>query len=123
MKPTIPERIAIMKSELGITTDAEFGRLCGMNKTVVGQLKTGVVKTFAARYAYKLEENTEFCAKWIQLGEGPMREDKAISQAKKIMESMGEHQRKVAVKIITPLAEPDGNDGDGEAHHQKRRIQ
>ena len=123
MKTTIPERIAIIKNELGITADTEFGRLCGMSKAVVGQLKTGTVKTIAARYAYKLEENTGFCAKWIQIGEGSMKLDKEIKQAIKIMESMGENRRKDVVKIITPLAEPDGNNGDGEAHPQKRSTQ
>jgi hypothetical protein len=122
MKTTIPERIAIIKSALGISTDTEFGRLCGMAKAVVGQLKTGTVKTIAARYAYKLEENTGFCAKWIQLGEGPMKLDLDIKQAIKIMESMSESRRKDAVKIIAPLAEPDSNNGGSETDTQKRQT-
>lgn len=122
MKTTIPERIAIIKNELGISTDTEFGRLCGMAKAVVGQLKTGTVKTIAARYAYKLEENTGFCAKWIQLGEGPMKLDLDIKQAIKIMESMSESRRKDAVKIIAPLAEPDSNNGGSETDTKKRQT-
>ena len=122
MKTTIPERIAIIKSALGISTDTEFGRLCGMAKAVVGQLKTGTVKTIAARYAYKLEENTGFCAKWIQLGEGPMKLDLDIKQAIKIMESMSESRRKDAVKIIAPLAEPDSNNSGSGTDTQKRQT-
>jgi hypothetical protein len=108
IKTTIPERIAIIKKELGIATDIEFGKLCGASKAVVGQLKNGTVKSLAARYAYKLEENTGFCAKWLQLGEGPMMLDPAISKAIKIMEAMSSHRRNDAVKIITPLVESDG---------------
>lgn len=119
MQTTIPERIQIIKKEKGIATDAEFGRLCGMSKAVVGHLKNGIVKTISARYAYKLEENTGFCAKWIQIGEGPMMLDPSIKQAVKIMEAMTENRRKDAVKIITPLAEPDSNNEVGEAHPNK----
>lgn len=119
MKTTIPERIAIVKEELGIIEDTEFGKLCGMSKSVVGQLKSGLMKSFAARYAYKLEENTGFCAKWMQLGEGPLKLDPSIRQAVKIMEAMSENRRKDAVKIITPLAEPDR---DSESAPQSRQA-
>lgn len=118
-RTTIPERIAIIKNELGITTDIEFARLCGMSKAVVNQLKSGMVKTFSARYAYQLEENTGFCAKWIQLGEGMMRPDKDITHAIKIMESMSAARRKDAVKIIAPLAE---SDSDSESTTKQNRA-
>lgn len=115
-KPTIPERIEIVKTELKIAEDVAFGKLCGMTKSVVNQLKSGKMKSFAARYAYKLEENTGFCAKWMQLGEGPERIDMDIKQAVKIMETMKPARRKDVVKIITPLAEPEGNGGDEPKH-------
>lgn len=118
-KTTIPERIEIVKQALGIKEDAEFGRLCGMSKSVVNQLKVGKMKSFAARYAYKLEENTGFCAKWLQLGEGMERFDPDIKQAVKIMEVMNPARRKDAVKIIAPLAEPEGNGGDAPKHAAK----
>ena len=122
METTIPERIAIVKQEFGIVEDTEFGKLCGMSKSVVNQLKTGLMKSFAPRYAYKLEENTGFSARWMMLGDEPMRLDPSISQAVKIMETMSESRRKDAVKIITPLAEPDG-DSDTPTHQKKRAIQ
>lgn len=109
---TIPERIEIVKIALCIQEDIEFGKLCGMSKSVVNQLKSGKMKSFAARYAYKLEENTGFCAKWLQIGEGPQRSDPDIRQAVKIMEEMDLPRRKMAVKVIAPLAEPDGDNGD-----------
>lgn len=71
--PTIPERIDAIKDALCLTSDVEFARLAGMFKSVLNQLYIGKIKSFSARYAYKLEENTGFCAKWIQLGEGPDR--------------------------------------------------
>jgi hypothetical protein len=104
-RPTIPERIEIVKKELNITEDVQFGKLCGMTKSVVNQLKTGKMKSFAARYAYKLEENSGFCAKWLQLGEGPQKLDPDIKQAMKIMESMRPPRRKDAVKVVSSLTE------------------
>lgn len=102
-KPTIPERIELVKKELDLTEDTEFGKLCGMSKSVVNQLKTGKMKSFAARYAYRLEENSCILAKWLQLGEGPMKFDPDISQTIKLMEKMNPENRRVAIKIITPL--------------------
>lgn len=107
---SIPERIEYIKSEIGIEEDAEFGRLCGMSKSVVNQLKAGKMKSFAARYAYKLEESTGFCAKWIQLGEGIERQDFYINQAVKIMQEMPLTRRKDVLNIINSLIEA-GNNG------------
>lgn len=118
MKTTIPERIALVKQELGIVEDTEFGKLCGMSKSVANQIQSGLIKSFAPRYAYKLEENTGFSARWMMLGEGSMRLDPSIRQAVKIMEAMSESRRKDAVKIITPLAEPDGDSG---SHHSPKK--
>lgn len=119
MKTTIPERIAIVKQELGIDEDTEFGKLCGMSKSVANQLRSGLIKSFAPRYAYKLEETTGFSARWIMLGDGPMKLDPSIRQAMKIMEAMSESRRKDAVKIITPLAEPDGDSGDPQTQRKQ----
>lgn len=105
-KTTIPERIELIKKELGITEDVEFGKRCGMTKSVVNQLKTEKMKSVAARYAYKLEDSDGICARWFQLGEGSMLFDPDILRAEKIMEQMTPERRKDAVKIITPLAEP-----------------
>ncbi len=111
-RPTIPERIEIVKKELGITEDVQFGKLCGMTKSVVNQLKTGKMKSFAARYAYKLEENSGYCAKWLQLGDWPKKLDPDINQAIKIMESMKPPRRKDAVKVVSSLTEPaEGTNG------------
>lgn len=82
--PTIQERIDTVKSDLGITEDVAFGRICGMSKSVVNQLKTGKMKSFAARYAYKLQDRYGYSAKWLQLGEG----NKMLSQHHGINEPM-----------------------------------
>ena len=109
---SVPERIEIVKKELKIFKDVEFAKACGMSKSVVNQLKTGKMQSIDPIYAYKLEDNYGFCARWFMLGEGIMRFDPDIKQAVKIMEQMKPPRRKDAVKIITPLAEPDGDDGD-----------
>lgn len=117
--PTIPERIAIMKSALNITEDVEFGRLGGMSKSVVNQLLSGQIKSFAPRFAYKLEENTRFSARWIMLGEGPEKladvEYKPNSIPGKLYqaaEKLPEEQQYMLLKISNSLAEPEGNGGD-----------
>lgn len=113
---TIPERIEIVKRLLKITEDAEFGKKCGMSKSVVNQLKTGKMKSIAPRYAYKLEDDYGVRARWLQLGEGAVMFDPDIKQAEKIMNEMTPARRKDAVKIITPLAQPDGDNGDTPKH-------
>jgi len=70
---TVPQRIAIMKKHLSIAEDVEFGRKCGMSKSVVNQLISGQIKSIAPRYAYKLQDETGFSARWIMLGDPPER--------------------------------------------------
>jgi hypothetical protein len=70
---SIPERIDIIKDAMKITEDVEFGRLAGMSKSVVNQLRSGGIKSISAKYAYSLEDNTGFSSRWIQTGEGIQR--------------------------------------------------
>lgn len=115
-KTTIPERIELIKKQLGIVEDVEFGKRCGMTKSVVNQLKTEKMKSVAARYAYKLEDNDGICARWFQLGEGSMLFDPDIRQAEKIMTQMTPARRKDAVKIIAPLVEQESSSGEPHKH-------
>lgn len=101
-KPTIPQRIEIVKEELGITEDVEFGKLCGMSKSVVNQLKAGKMKSFAARFAYKLEDNSGFLARWLQLGEGPAMHKDAV----KATASIAIHQESRNA-YLNPSSKPD----------------
>ena len=110
---TIPERIQIAKTALGIVTAVEFADSCGMSGSVVNQLKTGRMKSFAARYAYQLEDNRGICARWMQLGEEPMKvgsnlkqktnaiiQNPDIQKVVRCMEVMTPQKRKVVARMI-----------------------
>lgn len=103
----LQERIEIVQKELGLTNDFEFAKLCGMSRAMISQLKLGLVKSFSPRYAYDLEDNTGFCARWMIFGEGPIKTDLQVIKAAKIMYSMNELRRGDVLKIITALATPD----------------
>ncbi len=70
MKTGVSQRILEMKSNTGVRSDVEFGKLAGAAKSVVGQWIAGSIKSINPRYAYKLEKNTGYQARWIMLGEG-----------------------------------------------------
>lgn len=118
---TIPERIQIMKEALDITEDATFGAKGGMSKSVVNQLLSGRIKSIHPRYAYKLEETTGFCARWIMLGDGPERLEQIRYQPNSIpgklyqvAEKLPEEQQHMLLKISNTLVEPEtkGRDSD-----------
>ncbi len=70
---TAAERVAYMMQTLKIKEQTEFGALCGASKSVVYQWLTGRIKSIDAKYAFKLEDNTPFSARWIMLGEGKIK--------------------------------------------------
>ena len=67
---TTAERVQHMMEALNIKEQTEFGLLCGASRSVVYQWLSGRIKSVDARYAFKLEDNTPFLARWIMLGEG-----------------------------------------------------
>ena len=67
---TTAERVKYMMEELHINEQTEFGNLCGASRSVVYQWLSGKIKSIDARYAFKLEDQTPFTARWIMLGEG-----------------------------------------------------
>ena len=67
---TTAERVKYMMEELKITNQAEFGRLCNSSRSLVNQWLSGRTKNVDPRYAFKIEDNTPFSARWIMLGEG-----------------------------------------------------
>lgn len=83
---TIPERIELAKKHINASSDADFGKKCGMSKSVVNQLKTGRMQSIASRYAYKLEDEYGINARWFQLGVGNMLELKTPNQVKQSIE-------------------------------------
>jgi len=70
---TTAERVAYMMKTLHIEGQTEFGLLCGASRSTVNQWLSGRIKNIDPRYAFKLEENSSFNAKWIILGEGKIR--------------------------------------------------
>ena len=61
-----------MMDQLNIKNQSKFGELCGASRAVVNQWLTGKIKTIDPRYAFRLEDNSPFKARWIILGEGPI---------------------------------------------------
>ena len=70
---TTSERVTYMMATLKIEEQTEFGSLCGASRSVVNQWLSGRIKNIDPRYAFKLEDNTPFSARWIMLGEGKIR--------------------------------------------------
>ncbi len=64
-------RVLYMMKFLKISEQTEFGNLCGASKSVVNQWISGKIKKIDPRYAFLLEDKTQFSARWIMLGEGP----------------------------------------------------
>jgi hypothetical protein len=62
-----------MMQILKIKEQTEFGTLSGASKSVVYQWLTGRIKSIDAKYAFKLEDNSPFSARWIMLGEGKIK--------------------------------------------------
>jgi DNA-binding transcriptional regulator YdaS (Cro superfamily) len=67
---TTAERVQYMMETLNIDNQAEFGRLCDASRSLVNQWISGRTKNIDPRYAFKIEDNTPFSARWIMLGEG-----------------------------------------------------
>jgi len=62
-----------MMDELGIKSQTEFGKLCGASRSVVYQWLTGRIKTIDPIFAFRIQDNTGFSARWILLGEGNIK--------------------------------------------------
>ena len=62
-----------MMATLKINEQTEFGDLCDASRSVVNQWLSGRIKNIDTRYAFKLEDNTPFSARWIMLGEGKIK--------------------------------------------------
>ena len=70
---TTAERVAYMMETLKIKEQTEFGNLCGASRSVVNQWLSGRIKNIDPRYAFMLEDNSPFSARWVMLGEGKIK--------------------------------------------------
>jgi phage repressor protein C with HTH and peptisase S24 domain len=73
----VSERVIYMMQELGIVNNVEFGRLAKASRSVVGQWISGQIKSIAPEYAFNIQTNTKFNARWIMLGEGSIEKEGA----------------------------------------------
>lgn len=110
MSLSIPERVQKMMDDLR-ADQVRLGSLAGASKSVVNQWISGGIKSIAPEYAFSLEKNTGYSAKWIMLGEGQEKLDPKIAAVARSMEKMTESRKDDVVKISTTLSEPNGNDG------------
>lgn len=107
MKPSIPDRLDRIKLELGIKEDVELAKQAGASKSMVNQWFTGGIKSISAIYAYELEKNTGFSARWIQLGDGPARLGKEIVETVQKMSVMQPEQQYLAARLVDQIAQLD----------------
>lgn len=114
MIPSIPERLQRIKDELGITEDTELAKMAGASKSMVNQWFSGRIKSISAQYAYKLEENTGFTSRWIQLGEGQERISKAIVHTIASMQLMEPQQQYLAARLVDQIVESKKQDAPGQ---------
>ena len=70
---TTAERVTFMMVTLKIKEQTEFGNLCDASRSTVNQWLSGNIKKIDPKYAFKLEDNTPFSARWIILGEGRIK--------------------------------------------------
>lgn len=77
---TVPDRVTLMLEKLALN-QSEFARLAGTSKGMVNHWLTGNVKSIAPRYAYNIESNSLFNARWILTGEGPAQREQQNTSA------------------------------------------
>jgi hypothetical protein len=70
---TTAERVTYMMNTLKIKEQTEFGNLCGASRSTVNQWLSGNIKKIDPKYAFVLEDNSPFLARWIILGEGKIK--------------------------------------------------
>lgn len=72
MGTTVSERVSLMMDELE-RDQVQFAVIAGTTKSVVNQWLGGGIKSIAPEYAYSIEKNSGYSARWVMLGDGPKR--------------------------------------------------
>jgi len=93
---------------------ASIASICGISPQAVYQWLDGRTKSIDGANLAELAAISGYNPLWIAKGRGEKCDSRAIRQAIKIMRQMTPDRQVDAVKIITPLAEPDnGNKATG----------
>ena len=103
-------RIAYIVEDSG-HNPAALAKLLGCAPAAVYQWISGSTKNQKEKYLWKLADVTGFEARWISLGEGPMKMPVAIKHANQVLNAMEPAALYTAVRLIDTLAEPRKSNG------------
>lgn len=92
-------------------TPSSLARLVGTTPSAIYQWLDGSTKNIKEELLWKLADKTGFQARWISIGEGPMRLPKGVQHANEVLLSMEPEALYTAVRLIDTLAEPDKANG------------
>ena len=73
MKPTLSERVSMVLKETGFS-QAKLAKLADVSRARVNQwLSSKPSESMSPDAAFKLEDNTEYSARWLATGDGPIK--------------------------------------------------
>lgn len=90
---------------------AALAKQLGCAPAAVYQWIDGSTKNLKEHLLWKLADITGFEARWISLGEGPMKMPMAIKHANQVLVAMEPAALYTAVRLIDTLAEPHKSNG------------
>lgn len=79
----------------------QLGELMGCTKGNVTQLMDGTTQKLQAEYALRIEDRTNYCARWVAIGEGPKKIDDATRKVLEAMTSMSDDERQQIARMVT----------------------
>lgn len=103
-------RIAYIVEACG-GNEAALAKRLGCAPSAVYQWANGSTKNLKEHLLWKLADITGFEARWISLGEGPMKMPIAIKHANEVLIAMEPGALYTAVRLLDTLAEPAKNHG------------
>lgn len=77
---TIHTRLRRLSRETGLT-QADIARITGADASTVSKWFTDGHKQIDSLYAFRLQDATGFCARWILHGEGPVHQSEPVADA------------------------------------------
>ena len=90
-------------------TVAHIAKACGIKPQAVYQWMDGATKSIDGENLVELAEMSGYLAMWIAKEKGPKSDTRSAQQAVKLIRQMTPEKQAIAVKIIAPLVEQDGD--------------
>jgi len=90
-------------------TVAQIAKACGIKPQAVYQWMDGATKSIDGENLVELAELSGYLAMWIVKERGPKSDTRSMQQAVKLIRQMTPEKQAIAVKIIAPLVEQDGD--------------